>query len=142
MDCNNVATRLWVGAQPPVDRTLPGFDTLALCAEEFQPSRMAFEGLVIRSPLPDGVLTAPEITRALLASRAVAEALQRGDRVLVTCHAGINRSALIASLALARITRMSARDLVVLMRTKRHPQALSNPHFVYILQSVVGEGRR
>lgn len=142
MDASNVATRLWVGAAPPLDRPLPTFDTLVLCAEEIQPDRLAFEGLVIRCPLPDAELSNAELTRALLASRAVADALARGDRVLVTCHMGLNRSALVAALALARLTRMSARDLILHIRLRRHPGALSNPYFQHILQQLVGSGRR
>lgn len=141
MDASRVANRLWVGAEPPTDRDLPSFDVIVLCAEEIQPERMAFHGTVIRSPIPDGTLTNAELTRALLASKAVADALIAGRRVLVTCAQGINRSALVASLALARVTRMSARDLILTMRLRRHPQALFNPHFQEILQRLVGAGR-
>jgi protein-tyrosine phosphatase len=142
MDASNVATRLWVGARPPFDCDLPRFDVLVLCAEELQPERLAFHGLVIRCPIPDATLSNAELTRALLASSAVADALSRGQRVLVTCAAGINRSALVAALALARITRMGAVELMLLMRQRRHPMALSNPYFQQVLHKLVGDGRQ
>lgn len=142
MDASNVATRLWVGAAPPFDRDLPDLDMLVLCAQEVQPTRVAFHGLVIRAPIPDSTLTNAELTRSLLASKAVADGLVRGQRVLVTCAQGRNRSALIACLALARLTRMSAEDLIQHIRARRHPEALSNPYFRHILQTLVGEGRQ
>jgi len=142
MDCSNVATRLWVGAAPPMDRDLPTFDTLVLCAQEIQPERLAFHGLVIRAPLPDDALSNAELARALLASKAVADALVRRERVLVTCAQGLNRSAFVAALALGRLTRMSAREIIVHIRLRRHPNALFNPHFQEILRQLIGDGRK
>jgi protein-tyrosine phosphatase len=142
MDASNVATRLWVGAAPPFDRDLPTFDTMVLCAAELQPERVAFHGLLIRCPIPDDALNQVELTRVLLASMAVANSIARGDRVLVTCAQGLNRSALVAALALHRLTRMSSRELIVHMRLRRHPNALFNPHFQEILHRLVGNGRR
>lgn len=142
MDASNVATRLWVGAAPPFDRDLPDLDMLVLCAQEIQPTRVAFHGLVVRAPIPDSTLTNAELMRALLASKAVADALVRRQRVMVTCASGLNRSALVACLALARLTRLSAQDLIRLIRSRRHHEALSNPHFCGILQTLVGEGRQ
>jgi protein-tyrosine phosphatase len=142
MDASRVANRLWVGAAPPLDRDLPSFDVVVLCAAEIQPERMAFHGTVIRAPIPDATLDNAELTRALLASKAVGDALLAGRRVLVTCAQGLNRSALVASLALGRITRMSAQDLILTMRLRRHPQALFNQHFQEILRRIVGDGRR
>jgi hypothetical protein len=131
---------LWVGAQPPFDRDLPEFDVLVLCARELQPDQVAFHGRLMRCPLPDSVLTTQELHQALLTAKAIAEALIARRRVLVTCAAGINRSPLVASLALARVTRMSADELVRVMRSRR-PRALYNPHFVEILQRFVNTGR-
>lgn len=141
LDASQVFMRLWVGSQPPFDRDLPDFDMLVLCAQELQPAHVEFHGRVVRCPVPDGVLEPRQIARVLMTSRAVAQALAAGQRVLVTCQAGINRSALVASLALARVTRMSAEELVVLMRRARNPQALFNPHFREIIANLVGSGR-
>jgi protein-tyrosine phosphatase len=137
MDASNVATRLWVGSQPPFDRDLPQIDVLVLCARELQPDRVAFHGRLIRCPIPDDALDHAELARAVLAAKVVSDALLAGQRVLVTCSAGINRSALVASLALARITRMTADELIALMRLRRHPNALFNPHFRNVLQRLV-----
>lgn len=142
MDASNIARRLWVGSAPPFDRDLPDFDVLVLCARELQPDRLAFHGPVVRCPIVDGVLDNHEVVRVLVSARVVANALESRRRVLVTCAAGRNRSALVASMALARLTRMGADDLVRLMRAKRHPEALSNAYFRELLSRIVGAGLR
>jgi protein-tyrosine phosphatase len=141
-DCSNIAKRLWVGAVPPFDRDLPDFDVLVLCAKELQPAQLAFHGHVIRCPVPDGQLEMHELKRVLLSGRAVAENLRSGKRVLVTCAAGLNRSALVAALALGLVTRMPVHEILVLIRSRRKPDCLYNKHFVEILERYIGNGRR
>jgi hypothetical protein len=141
LDASQVFTRLWVGGRPPFDRDLPAFDLLVLCAQELQPERVAFHGRTLRCPVPDSRLETPQIARVLSTSRVVAEALTHGQRILVTCSAGINRSALVASMAIARVTRMSADELELLMRRARSPQALGNQHFRELIVNLVGSGR-
>jgi protein-tyrosine phosphatase len=96
----------------------------------------------VRCPIPDGALDNQEVVRVLVSARVVADALVSRRRVLVTCAQGRNRSALVAAMALARVTRLGAEDLVRLMRAKRDPQALSNPHFRELLARIVGAGLR
>lgn len=141
IDASAIFPRLWVGGRPPLDRDLPEFDVLVLCAREIQPPALAFHGRVVRCPIPDDVLDTPQMRMALAAAGATARALTSGQRVLVTCAQGINRSAFVASLALAQITRMSALELVTLMRTKRHQDALFNKYFQEVLKRLVGSGR-
>ena len=77
---------------------MPSFDMVVMCAAENQPE-LAFHGTVVRCPLQDSQLSLSELTYAVGASRAVAFALAGGQRVLVTCHAGLNRSALVVLMA-------------------------------------------
>lgn len=141
LDASNIARRLWVGSQPPFDRHLPDFDVLVLCAKEIQPARVAFQGQVIRCPIDDAILDRAEVSRVLAAAKTVAHDLASGKRVLVTCHMGWNRSALVAALSLGLVTRLSAAELVERMRARRSPQALGNPHFVKLLHQYIGAGR-
>jgi len=134
LDASNITKRLWVGGRPPTDRDLPAFDTLVLCAREIQPDALDFGRQVVRVPLPDALLSSDETRRALVGARSTAEALTAGKRVLVTCAAGLNRSALIASLALGFVTRMKPAEIVELMRRQRSEHALHNPHFVEIIR--------
>ena len=141
LDASNVARRLWVGSAPPLDRDLPGFDALFLCAAEIQPATLGFSREVVRVPLHDDALTPYEIKRAMIGGKQVAEHLRRGHRVLVTCAQGRNRSAFVAALGLGLVTRMSSPDLVQVMRERRHPTALSNSHFVELLQLAIARRR-
>lgn len=137
LDASNVARRLWVGSVPPFDRDLPDFDALFLCAAELQPSSLKFSREVVRVPLRDDAPTTYEIKRALIAGKQVAEHLRDGHRVLVTCAAGRNRSALVASLGLGLVTRTPPAQLIKLMRERRHPKALSNEHFVQLIHRAI-----
>lgn len=137
IDASNVATRLWVGSRPPFDRDLPDFDLLVLCAQELQPSELAFHGRVLRCPIPDGVLDHQELTQAVLTAKEVGDALVAGQRVLVTCSMGLNRSALVAALALARATKMTADAIIGQVRQRRSPQALFNTHFQDVIKRLV-----
>lgn len=141
IDASNVAPRLWVGAAPPFDHDLPKVDVIVLCARELQHPMPMFHGKVLRCPMPDGELNRQEINQALITSSSMATALVNGQRVLSTCAMGVNRSAFMAALALARITRLSADQLVVLMRTRRLNNCLSNDYFREYLRKFVGNGR-
>jgi len=140
LDASNVTKRLWIGGKPPFDRDLPDFDVLVLCAQELQPTQLAFSRRLIRCPLPDGVLTTNELRRALVVGRSVAQELADGHRALVTCHMGWNRSGLVAGLAMGLCHRMSADQIVTRIRMLRSPNALGNQHFVQILKRFIGDG--
>ena len=132
LDASNITKRLWIGSAPPTDRPLP-FDAVAFCAAEVQPERVGVR-TVIRAALPDSALTSHEIRRALTAAQFVARELAGGRRVLVTCYAGLNRSSLVAGLALGMVTRMTPTQVVELIRARRSPNALHNQHFVEYLK--------
>lgn len=138
LDASSIARRLWVGGKPPLDRELP-FDVLALCAVEIQPEQLGFRGQVVRCPIHDNGQppTPREVKLALDAGRAVAASLVTGKTVLVTCHMGLNRSALVAGLGLGLVTRMTGDQIVELIRERRSHLALGNPHFVAMLERYV-----
>lgn len=142
LDASNITKRLWVGSKPPFDRDLPEFDTLVLCAQELQPAQLSFKRQVVRIPIPDAALTNDELRRALAGARHVAQALTDGKRALVTCARGLNRSAFVASIALGSVTRLTAQEIVAIMRTRRGDAALHNPHFVEYITRYVGAMRQ
>lgn len=92
---------------------------------------------VIHCPLPDGPLTRSEEQAAFEAARLVVKALKRGDHVLVTCAMGRNRSALIAALALHKLTGKPGAWCARFVRERRRDRegtpALDNRHFVRLL---------
>lgn len=140
-DANAVAPRLWVGAVPPFDRNLPQVDLLVLCALELQPEHLAFQGAILRCPIPDATLDVPQIAMAMITSVSVARAVSQGQRALVTCAAGLNRSALVAGLALGQLTTMDGAAIIAHIRKHRTSKALANSHFQAIIRTMIGSGR-
>lgn len=132
---------LWQGSAPDVTQPVE-FDAVALCAVEYQPASKTFRSpvYVLHVPLDDAQPSADEIKTALRAGRRVRDLIRQGQRVLVTCHAGMNRSGWVAGLALlelgvpidealSRIRRARAQAA----RRIAYPRALHNDAFVEIL---------
>lgn len=63
------------------------------------------------------------------ASDEVLNGLAKGDKVLVHCQAGLNRSGLVTAFTLMRMGR-SAQDAIDLLRRSRSPMVLCNDTFV------------
>ncbi len=116
--------RLAQGGAPPPHARLP-FDVVVLAAMEYQPDLPGYR--VLRVPLDDGP-PPDHATRVVIrgAARRVADCVRAGDRVLVTCWQGKNRSGVIAGLALCELG-------VPGWRAARHVRAvrggLTNQHF-------------
>ena len=139
MDAHPIVPRLWQGSMPMAGPQIAGhgFDVLVLCAEEYQPPAEWFPGVrVIYAPNRDDYERAPtsrELAAAKDASKLVAMHVMSGDKVLVTCMAGRNRSGLVTALALKRLYGMSGKQAILLVRERRKHvtgEALSNPHFI------------
>jgi len=135
INADEVFPGLWQGAIPPEGEELrrAGFQMLVLCAVEHQPSDRKFPGLsVLKVPLTDEAdLVSDQVMRRVVtpAARFVACAIQNGQKVLVTCHAGINRSGLVTGLALQMLTKWSGKACVERIRARRHEMALCNTQF-------------
>jgi len=59
----------------------------------------------------------------------VVEALEGGGNVLVHCQAGINRSNLVATLALRKWKGLTSEQAIAMLREKRSPLVLANKGF-------------
>jgi Dual specificity phosphatase, catalytic domain len=139
LNASNVWPRVWVGGEPPFDRRLPHFSMVVLCAREIQPEarEVAWEGRIVRARLVDDYLERRELQDAVAAARAVADEIRKGGRVLVTCAAGRNRSALVAAMAiLMRTPRATPNHVIQVIRRRRNPDCLTNPHFAEILRRI------
>lgn len=124
-----VAPGLWQGARPEGDLSRR-FDVLVLCALEFQPrGHEVVVPTVVHAPMDDAWLTPREAKIAMDASRVAADAIERGKRVLSTCHMGLNRSGLVSALTLLRL-RWTPEEAIAAIRHARGPNALTNPSFV------------
>jgi len=137
---SEVAPGLYVGSKPPPGRH-EGVDVIVLAAMEYQPPAHLFPGIeVIHAPLDDAPgrrMREDEIAIATKAAKRVAQLLRSGRRVLSTCQLGLNRSSLVAALAMHDVYGMSANELVTRLRRARGAWALSNPNFEKLLRVVI-----
>lgn len=133
---NQVYPGLWVGEKPPQKRLHPPIDALVLAAAEHQPPNPGWGVDVIRCPLPDDRLTLGEIELADRTGDRVAALLNSGKNVLCTCQMGLNRSSLIACIAMGKLGVPPA-VAIDRVRHKRGGYAMSNEHFVRYLNSIV-----
>jgi protein-tyrosine phosphatase len=116
--------RLAQGSAPPPHVRTP-FDVIVLAAMEYQPELPGYK--VLRVPLDDGP-PPDKVTRMRIRSAAskVADHVRLGDRVLVTCWQGKNRSGVIAGLALVELG-LPRRHAV--RRIQELRDGLTNPFF-------------
>lgn len=133
----NSECTLWVGAEPPPGYEIGRhFDVLVLAASEIQDPRM-YPGVkkILTVPLDDcgKPPTAEEVYLASKAGAEVAKQIARGKTVLSTCHLGLNRSSLIAALALRNLGWGPDRTINTIRRA-RGANALSNRWFEEIVR--------
>lgn len=137
---SEIVPGLFVGSKPPPGRH-EGIDVIVLGAMEYQPSAELFPGAeVIHVPLdddPSRLMREDEIAAAMKVGSRVARRLRAGRRVLVTCAMGLNRSALIAAIAMHEVYGMKADEIIKRLRSARGMWALSNPNFEKLLRIVV-----
>jgi protein-tyrosine phosphatase len=140
MSRSEVAPGLFVSSKPPPGRH-EGIDTIVLAAMEYQPPGYLFPGIeVIHAPLDDAPgrrMSEDEIAIATKAAERVARRLRAGRRVLSTCAMGLNRSALVAALAMHEVYGMNPDEIIARLRRARGAWALSNPNFEKLLRIVI-----
>lgn len=132
---DRVAPRLWQGAAPDPTRPYTEFDVIVLCAKEYQPRFERFRGTLLRAGFDDTRYpTMMERKIAIRAARQVAKRLRKGQRVLVTCAMGWNRSGLVTGLSLRMATTMHPEEIIRRIRAARGDDALSNASFERIIR--------
>jgi protein-tyrosine phosphatase len=137
---SEVVSGLLVGSKPAPGR-YDDVDVIVLTAMEYQPPAGLFPGTeVIHVPLddaPNRPMRQDEIADATRAASRVARRLRTGRRVLVTCAMGLNRSALVAALAMHEVYGMGADEIIGRLRRARGAWALFNPNFEKLLRAVI-----
>jgi len=129
---------LYVGSHPPPGTRLGAdFGALVLCAREHQTSADYPCVVVLRCPLDDSgpPPTTEEVNRAHGTAFLVARRLRDGHRALVTCAQGVNRSALVAALAIRHLRGCSGAEAMAQVQAKR-PGTLTNLHFASLLRDL------
>ena len=120
------------GSAPPPVSGIP-FDVIVLSAMEYQPDLPGYR--VLHVPLDDG--PPPDKTtrmRIRRAAREIADRVRAGQRVLVTCWQGRNRSGVLAGLAMVDL---GVPPIQAVGRIRRLRDGLTNVHF----RAMVSSGR-
>lgn len=145
MSASEVVPGLFVGSKPAPGRH-EGMDVIVLAAQEYQPPADLFPGVeVIHAPNdddPSRPMTPAEIETAVRAGKTVARRLRSGRRVLSTCAMGLNRSALVAAIAMNEVWGTSPDEAIRLLRRARGSFSMSNPNFERLLRVVADVRRR
>jgi len=140
IDATKIAPRLYQGSAPPIGKAVAqcGFDVLVLAAIEYQPPDELFPGaVVLRAPIDDAPIDRSSWRIALTAANRVASAVRKGQRVLVTCNMGMNRSGLIVALSIHILTGQDSKNVVQHIKRMRRG-SLSNRSFVQAIQVFAG----
>lgn len=137
---DEVAPRLFVGSKPPPGRHAD-YDTIVLMAIEYQPPAHLFPGSeVIHAPIddsPNRPMRDDEMVTAVETGHRIARRLLAGRTVLSTCAMGLNRSALVAAIAMHEAYGMNADEIIRRLRAARGEWALHNPQFEKLLRTTI-----
>jgi hypothetical protein len=90
---------------------------------------VAWEIEELRYGFGDGALDGADLQRVLRAARWAHERWRSGDRVLIRCQAGLNRSGLVTALILV-LAGWDPAEAILHLRARRSPHVLCNDHFV------------
>lgn len=134
---NQVAPFLWVGGHDTNDGEVVVHDEFDLVVSLYKrPGSGPDPGVKqIHFRMADADLDPDHHTDLDAIAEEVVEAIERQERVLVRCHAGLNRSGLVVALALLKIG-WNVDDILKRLRHVRSPYALFNTHFVSYLREV------
>lgn len=105
----------------PVD-----FDVVVTLYGDAMPAPWGVEEL--RFGFPDSALRGRDVDRIVRIARSAHERWVAGDRVLVRCQAGVNRSGLVTALVLM-LAGFEAADAIDLIRARRGRICLANRDF-------------
>lgn len=133
---NEIITNLWVGSYPQENEAKSYDRIFCVTSNGFGPFGDD-ETIVVRCPMQDEARMPPIKTLDVL-SDMVLESVKAGNKTLVHCSAGVNRSVLIVVLALVK-QGMEPIDAINLVRQKRGnemQQVLTNQtFFAWILEN-------
>jgi len=87
-----------------------------------------------RYGFPDGPLAEPDAQQAIGLARLAHDVWSTGDRVLIRCQAGVNRSGLVSALVLM-LAGYPANEAIDLLRLRRGSMVLCNEGFETWLRS-------
>lgn len=133
LDANEIIPGLWVGSKPPKGEFLykNNYTHVVLCCPDYQLPAKDFPNVnVIHCPFEDNynIMNNTTMVLVFVTAKLIAETHKNGGKILVTCYAGLNRSALLAALAL-RILGYSPFFAIESLRENRNKRCLENKIF-------------
>ena len=145
LDAAEVFENLSIGSAPKAETVKPDdYDVLVLCTKNYQPLDESFPGVEVwRVPLvddPTQKASVEDVRAAVAMGAKVAKAVKSGERVLVTCLQGLNRSAFVAGVAIMILTKCTAKDAVRAMRGARSPEVLRHDVWDHVLERFTSRG--
>ena len=123
---------------PTVGDLRPFDSVVSLCAYTLPVGWLVKE---MRFAFPDGPLELWTIKEIEAIADWVHVQWKAGDRVLIRCQAGMNRSSLVTALVLLK-DGLSADGAIALIRKQRSEYCFSNKHFVEYLQNRGEDGNK
>ncbi len=124
IDATCITSGLWMGSKPSPEinyRDL-GFHYLVFCASEYHPRPSHFEDVkVSRLDLEDGPATVvpSEIRRIRHTTKRIIAGIRSGEKALITCLDGMNRSGLVTAMILNILQGISGRQAVHHIQSRR-----------------------
>lgn len=138
LDFDLVVENLYQGSAPPYGDVLAklDFDTLVLCASENQEKDFYSNIEVLLFPTEDDIVEQNmlcDLPKWQQAAQIVVERINTGNKVLITCMAGLNRSGMVTAFTLRQITNWSRNKIVDHIQQCRE-MALCNKTFENFLR--------
>jgi hypothetical protein len=143
IDLKNGSTLTIEGHRYAASTNLYHYDLWVACAIEYNPYDVVdIWPMTLWCPIDDiEPPPAPHMQAAIRASKVAADDLEAGANILVTCAMGLNRSALVAGLALRRLG-WGPNKVVDTIRQDRGPLALGNMDFrLAVIRGIGKDGR-
>lgn len=134
---NEVVPDLWVGRWDiqPQDAFTAGFEVVIMLEDEARDRvRPPLGGVFLCWPIEDSDQELPDEEILQVVVALVERSVRAGRPTLITCMGGLNRSGLVAAMALTRLGH-SADEALALLRDARGPYALGNELFEERLRS-------
>lgn len=128
---------LWIGGGA-WDQT-ETFDTVLTCARPWEVGPVPARIESARFSFDDGRDIPDGLDKAGL---WVAAHVRAGEKVLVRCYAGLNRSGLVVATALHELTGLPGSKVILAMRAVRSPHVLCNPAFAAHIEAIPADPSR
>ena len=124
----------------PQAGSVKNFDVVVLlaCMDGIEPDIFPVFGypgqVVIKWEIDDGPVL-PDLQTLRILAFTVVRFLQRNQKIIVLCHAGLNRSSLMTAMVMHLMHGWTGAEIIRVLRERRDPYCLCNPMFEKYVRS-------